>query len=436
MRALLLAAAAYAARIQIEEDSDFKRRRGLDEEGLKMLAAGNTSMLEHPFGRDDTPSLPEEWKVRLDIEAKIGEGGFGQIFRCKVNCAPTTEFVSVKMVKEDEGSKEEEILKAMHGVSEYCISTVGEPGVVKTGEETWIMTPYFNSGDLFDLRRRCKTTEMCAEGENLQWYWPALGYPFSKAFVLALFYQALQGTQALHGKGFMHRDIKPENIMVSCSEGRLRGKCWATLIDLGLAGPKGEQRAVGTPGYLAPELNPCESECGNPSIDVWSLGATLYRLIYSTPPPFKNDKDGSLAKTYNPYDDSNIPRPPHDLDHLIMAMLDPDPSTRVSLSSALAMLKKVIKDTRPSQEIMEMISNSPVERGASNPEPMCLTENVWGDKDIRNAAFDRALCVDKPKQSWQYKCTMCIRHCQLCCRCHVVRHGRTEKNYYRSTTCN
>ena len=31
---------------------------------------------------------------------------------------------------------------------------------------------------------------------------------------------------------------------------------------------EGEQRAVGTPGYLAPELNPCESECGNPSIDV------------------------------------------------------------------------------------------------------------------------------------------------------------------------
>ena len=28
-----------------------------------MLAAGNTSMLEHPFGRDDTPSLPEEWKA-------------------------------------------------------------------------------------------------------------------------------------------------------------------------------------------------------------------------------------------------------------------------------------------------------------------------------------------------------------------------------------
>ena len=42
-----------------------------------------------------------------------------------------------------------------------------------------------------------------------------------------------------------------------------------------------------------------------------------------------------------------------------------------------------------------MISNSPVERGASNPEPMCLTENVWGDKDIRNAAFDRA-----PGSTW------------------------------------
>jgi len=87
-----------------------------------------------------------------------------------------------------------------------------------------------------------------------------------------------------HRYGIVHRDIKPGNIMVT------RGGV-TKLCDLGLAQPIVKDRyaaqrtgtAVGTPYYISPEQARGE---GNIDIrsDIYSLGATFYRMVVGEVP--------------------------------------------------------------------------------------------------------------------------------------------------------
>lgn len=112
---------------------------------------------------------------------------------------------------------------------------------------------------------------------------------FTRETRVALFASAVMGLSALHTAGWIHRDIKPGNLVV-VSLDPPRG----LVIDLERATtisshPKQRQGMIGTPGYLAPELENSEFATGgqeyyNEAVDVWSLGAVGLDLLMSGNP--------------------------------------------------------------------------------------------------------------------------------------------------------
>ena len=96
--------------------------------------------------------------------------------------------------------------------------------------------------------------------------------------VVQIALETLDALVVLHAAGLVHRDVKPSNLMLRPS-GRV------VLIDLGIACQRdasGSGRVVGSPSYCSPEQilgRPVDGRS-----DVYSLGCTLYELVFGRPP--------------------------------------------------------------------------------------------------------------------------------------------------------
>jgi serine/threonine protein kinase len=107
--------------------------------------------------------------------------------------------------------------------------------------------------------------------------------PEGVQFLCGVICQTLQALAYIHEQGIVHRDVKPSNILVAREKDRKR----ARLADFGLAKSfegtglidlTGSREFRGTLAYVAPEqLESCRD--AGPSADIYSTGATLYRLL-------------------------------------------------------------------------------------------------------------------------------------------------------------
>ncbi|MBX3269783.1 MAG: protein kinase [Sandaracinaceae bacterium] len=87
--------------------------------------------------------------------------------------------------------------------------------------------------------------------------------------------QVLEALSFLHAHGIVHRDLKPPNVMVDA-----RGT--VKLLDFGILATRDEpaedaRHVSGTIGFIAPEL--LRGEEPMPESDLYSLGATIFRLV-------------------------------------------------------------------------------------------------------------------------------------------------------------
>ncbi len=119
--------------------------------------------------------------------------------------------------------------------------------------------------------------------------------------VLRLIHPVLKGLKILHSLNFLHRDIKPENIIKNI-DGRVQ------IIDFGASRKYEESKEVKMTCYLTPSYAPLEQhiDTGNfgPSLDIYSVGATMYHLLTGSIPieaiqrKVKDDEYLELNKKY------------------------------------------------------------------------------------------------------------------------------------------
>ena len=193
------------------------------------------------------------------IEASLGEGGMGQVFRARDTRLDRT--VAIKVLKEWSGRFEKES-RAIAALNHPYICTLHDVG------------PNYLVMELI-------------EGETLAARLKRGSLTIQQAVQFGT--QIAEALAAAHAKGIIHRDLKPANVMLT--------KSGVKILDFGLAKSIAdpalsvEGALMGTPAYMAPEQ--FEGHAADGRADIYALGLILREMLAgkrdalpeTTPPP-------------------------------------------------------------------------------------------------------------------------------------------------------
>ncbi|MHC4849219.1 MAG: protein kinase domain-containing protein, partial [Planctomycetota bacterium] len=268
----------------------------------------------------------------LQIERLIGRGAFGQVFRARDSLIDRPVALKILDVGARDRKEVRELflrearmigrLRSPHIVTLHQVHQLDDGGLVLEME-------HVGGGSLADrLEGKAKLPT------------PA---------VTNIAGQLLQALDNAHTLGIVHRDIKPANVLLT-EDGT------AKLADFGLAyfalqaTEDTEERFVGTPAYIAPEI--LMGGSATPASDLWSLGVLLYRALTGRSPFEVNDPQQLFVAIMNSPPPALAPSTPHELARLINRCLAKRAEDRpASARDALPLLDRDVPDaptpTRP-----------------------------------------------------------------------------------------
>src|SRR5579863_598103 len=217
------------------------------------------------------------------IEAPIGEGGMGVVYRAldtKLNRPVAVKFLSNELADAEARRRFQREAQLASALNHPHILTVYDAGEFEGRQ--YLVTEFVDGG----------TLKSWAKQEPRTW-----------RQIVELLTGVADGLAAAHQAGILHRDIKPDNILVAKNG-------YAKLADFGLAkldeGAHGEATRtvtegrtrlgmiVGTIAYMSPE-----QASGKPldaRSDIFSFGIVLYEILGGKR-PFTGASDLELLKT-------------------------------------------------------------------------------------------------------------------------------------------
>jgi serine/threonine protein kinase len=121
------------------------------------------------------------------------------------------------------------------------------------------------------------------EGETLGGRLERAHTPLPVAEVVTAAVGVLDVLAVAHRSGVVHRDVKPDNIFVTRPEKKIKlldfGIASLHELSAGLSELTGAGAALGTPAFMAPEQAMGRADEVDATTDLWSLGATMFRLL-------------------------------------------------------------------------------------------------------------------------------------------------------------
>ncbi|KAK3162326.1 hypothetical protein QOZ80_1BG0088240 [Eleusine coracana subsp. coracana] len=249
---------------------------------------------------------------RYEIGKQLGQGTFAKVFYARN--LTTGQAVAIKMIHKDRVMKVGLMEQIKREIS--IMRLVKHPNVLQLFEvmasksKIYFVLEYAKGGELFNK---------IAKGGKL-----------SEDSARRYFHQLVSAVDYCHSRGVYHRDLKPENLLLDDNEN-------LKVSDFGLSALAESKRqdgllhtTCGTPAYVAPEVLSRKGYDGAKA-DVWSCGVILFVLVAGYLP----FHDTNLIEMYRKISRAEFRCPRSfstELKDLLYKILDPDPSTRFSIS--------------------------------------------------------------------------------------------------------
>ena len=247
---------------------------------------------------------------RYQVERRLGQGGMGAVYRVRDTIHPDRP-TALKILGAARPDREAlRRFRAEFGL----LAQLTHPN----------LTPVYDF-DAQDETGLCFFTMEHVDGVDLESAIGGAGW----RDVLEPIVAVCRALAFIHSRRIIHFDVKPSNIMVTANG-------TAKVLDFGIAElvqAVGGLDLCGTPGFIAPELLQ-----GSPAVDrradLYSLGITLYRLLYgrmpgaSATPGLESDSGHGVALAV---DD----RVPSWLNAIVLRLTNPSPAARFSGANAV-----------------------------------------------------------------------------------------------------
>jgi YVTN family beta-propeller protein len=275
------------------------------------------------------------------IEAEIGRGGMGVVYRARHQRLERA--VALKVIAPN--LAEDPTFRGRFDRESRLAASIEHPNAV----------PVYEAGEsdgvVFIAMRLIEGTDLRALLRKESW--------LEAERAATLIDQVAGALDAAHGKGLVHRDVKPANVLIGTAGGRE----WAYLTDFGLtkraAGATELTESgkwMGTADYASPEQ--IQGKEVDARSDVYSLGCVLYESLTGHIP---FERAEPVAKLYAHVNDPPptvsevLPEPAPSLDAVIARALAKTPSDRYpsagDLGRAALAASRGDEPTRPERSV-------------------------------------------------------------------------------------
>ncbi|GJV31146.1 putative glycerophosphodiester phosphodiesterase [Tanacetum coccineum] len=206
-------------------------------------------------------------KMTNSFEVKIGQGGFGSVYRGELRCG---NLVAVKILSELKGNGKD-FVNEVASVGRTChVNIVSLVGFCLEGRRRALVYEFMPNGSL-EQKKKLDIDAVSSSNSHLGW---------EKLHQIAI--GIARGLEYLHrgcNTRILHLDIKPHNIL-------LDQDFYPKISDFGLAKLFPEKRSMismtdmrGTPGYIAPELFSRSFGGVSHKSDVCSYGMMILEMV-------------------------------------------------------------------------------------------------------------------------------------------------------------